>query len=366
MKKLTLSSKKCSKIHIGKNNACCPDLKVHGEKMKTSLKEKYLGDQITHHGNNKATIEDRVSKGVGIVTEIIAILDDVPLGQYRVEMGLKLRQAMLLNGLLFNSEGWHAVTKVDIRKLEKVDEILLRSLLQCHPKTPLEFLYLETGSMPIRHILSLRRTNYLKTLLMRDEEELTKRILREQQQNTSPGDFWELVSDDLKLLGHNYNEEFISNSGSNKYKTHMKHLTRVAAFNELIDIKNEHTKVKNIDYKKFETQPYLSSAMFTNEDVSILASLRSHTTRGIRNNFRKLYKNNTDCPLNCQLPGAPPFQDTQQHLLVCSKLALPSTIIARTQIKYDDIYGDTGKQIEVVSVYKQLLHTRNSLLEAIS
>ena len=106
---------------------------------------------------------------------------------------------------------------------------------------------------------------------MRDEEELTKRILREQQQNTSPGDFWELVSDNLKLLGHNYNEEFISNSGSNKYKTHMKHLTRVAAFNELIDIKNEHTKVKNIDYKKFETQPYLSSAMFTNEDVSILA-----------------------------------------------------------------------------------------------
>ena len=75
----------------------------------------------------------------------------------------------------------------------------------------------------------------------------------------------------MKLLGHNYNEEFISNSGSNKYKTHMKHLTRVAAFNELIDIKNEHTKVKNIDYKKFETQPYLSSAMFTNEDVSILA-----------------------------------------------------------------------------------------------
>ena len=70
LKKLTLSDKKCGKIHIGKREMCCPQLKVHGKKMKNSEKEKYLGDQITKFGNIKATIEDRVAKGYGIVSEI--------------------------------------------------------------------------------------------------------------------------------------------------------------------------------------------------------------------------------------------------------------------------------------------------------
>ena len=50
LKKLTLSSKKCSKIHIGKESTCCPDLKVHEVKMKNCDKEKYLGDQISRRG----------------------------------------------------------------------------------------------------------------------------------------------------------------------------------------------------------------------------------------------------------------------------------------------------------------------------
>ena len=115
---------------------------------------------------------------------------------------------MLLNGILFNSEAWHAVEKVDIKNLEKVDEMLLRSLLGSHPKTPLEFLYLETGSLPLEFIISIRRMIYLKTLLMRNEEELTKRILEEQQKNPTPGDFVELVENDFMKIGKKYDDNF--------------------------------------------------------------------------------------------------------------------------------------------------------------
>ena len=113
-KKLTLNQKKCSKIHIGKSSSCCPPLKVHNQQMKLSEQEKYLGDQLSKACKIKATIDDRVTKGYGIVSEITAILEEIPLGIYRVEMGLKLRQAMLVNGLLFNSESWHSVTNDDI------------------------------------------------------------------------------------------------------------------------------------------------------------------------------------------------------------------------------------------------------------
>ena len=131
---------------------------------------------INTFGSLEATIEDRVSKGYGIASQIMAIINDIPIGNYRVEIGLKLRQAMLINGVIFNSEGWHDVRDEHIKALEKVDESLLRSLLQSHAKTPLEFLFLETGSVPIRYLISPRRMLYYKTLIDRDDEEITKRI----------------------------------------------------------------------------------------------------------------------------------------------------------------------------------------------
>ena len=84
-----------------------------------------------------------------------------------MEIGLKLRQAMLLNGMLYNSEAWHAITETEIRLLETVDEQLLRSLVKGHAKTPLEFLYLEAGTTTIRFILSSRRLTYHQTILKR-------------------------------------------------------------------------------------------------------------------------------------------------------------------------------------------------------
>ena len=69
-----------------------------------------------------------------------------------MEIGLKLRKAMLINGILYNSEAWHNIREKDIKRLEEVDEHLLQTLVHGHAKTPIEFIYLETGSIPIRYI----------------------------------------------------------------------------------------------------------------------------------------------------------------------------------------------------------------------
>ena len=78
----------------------------------------YLGDVVNSSGTIRDTIEDRKNKGFGIVNEILAILDEIPLGRYKMEIGLKLRQAMLLNGMLYNSEAWHAVSEKEVKILE--------------------------------------------------------------------------------------------------------------------------------------------------------------------------------------------------------------------------------------------------------
>ena len=79
------------------------------------------------------------------------------MGSHKMEIGLNLRQAMFINAVLYNSEAWHNVEDEDLKALESIDEHLLRSLVQGHSKTPLDFLYLDTGAITIQHIISGRR-----------------------------------------------------------------------------------------------------------------------------------------------------------------------------------------------------------------
>ena len=69
---------------------------------------------FTHHANPKATIEDRKKKGNGILSEMSAILGDIPLGERRFEMGMTLRQAWFITGTLYNSEMWCSFSHADI------------------------------------------------------------------------------------------------------------------------------------------------------------------------------------------------------------------------------------------------------------
>ena len=203
-KKLKLSSKKSYRIHIGKGHENCPDFKVHEDQINEVDKEKYLGDVIDKSGTIQATIDQRKAKGDGIVAEIISIINEIPLGEHKVQVALKLRDAMLINGILYNSEAWHGVTSAQIAKLEAVDESLLRSILKAHSKTAKEFLYLETGTIPLRWIVAQRRIHYLKHILSREDTELLNKVYLAQQENPTHGDLVKLVTNDLEVLGVTY------------------------------------------------------------------------------------------------------------------------------------------------------------------
>ena len=74
--------------------------------MKTSDKEKYLVDIINSKANSKDTSDDRKARGHAILSQMTAILIDIPLGKKRAEAGIELRHAWFLDGHLFNSEIW--------------------------------------------------------------------------------------------------------------------------------------------------------------------------------------------------------------------------------------------------------------------
>ena len=312
--------------------------------MDDTTKSKYLGDVLDKTGKVRANIEERRAKGFAIVNEILAIVEEIPLGRYRMEIGLNLRQAMLINGILYNSEAWHDINEKEIKRLEEVDEHLLRSLVNGHAKTPLEFIYLETGSLPLRFIISSRRMCFLQIILRRKDSELTKRVYKEQRENPLKGDFYTLVKEDFQNIGEVLDESNIVNTSIEAYKSQIKRKTRIAAFNYLQKKQSTHSKVRDVKYNTLKVQKYITSPLFSDREVSLLFALRSKYVKECKANFRSHYPQDILCKF-CD-KNEP---DDQQHMLECIELNkhIKSQELSKNNIEYSDIFEDPSKQKEV-------------------
>jgi len=69
--------------------------------------------------------------------------------------------SLLINSILTDSEVWYNVSKNETKELEKVDEQLLRNVLETGKGTPKVMLHLEMVLIPIRFILMKRRLMFL-------------------------------------------------------------------------------------------------------------------------------------------------------------------------------------------------------------
>ena len=355
VEKLTLSKTKCHKLHIGKQNSECPALKVDGEKMNDSDQEVYLGDVIHKNNKNKPNVDRRKARGYGIINEILVIVNEIPLAHWKMKAGLHLRQAMLINGILFNTEAWHNISDKDIIILEKVDEALLRGLLSAHSKTPLEALYLETGTLPFRFILKSRRLSYLHNILQKPDNEMIKKIYETQKINPSPGDFSELIKDDMISISLKMTETEISKLRKQKFKDIVKKKVRNAAFEYLNSMKQKHSKMRNIEYDSLKLQPFLDSPIFNLETRNLLFRLRTRTVSGVRADFKGIYSD-ISCPLKCG------ENDTLENILSCKEILsiYKSTSVCHGQTNYSDIFSkNITKQQEVSELYRKFIEIRN-------
>ena len=162
----------------------------------------------------------------------------------------------------------------------------------------------------------------------RREDDLLKRVFLAQKENPSQGDFVRIVEKYLKELGVIFEQATSNSMSKDQLKTLLKKNATNAALESLKSMLSEHTKVKSINYHKLEMQPYLRSSSLSQEETGILTSFRSQCTRGIRNNFRKMFQN-LNCPLKCY----PENQiDDQDHILKCQKLNTKQTKVVLENI----------------------------------
>ena len=129
MKKLWMGAEKCHHIHVGNRENICPDLIVHNDKMKRVAFDKYVGDVISEDCLNKENIEAKYAKGMGMITQIMLILEELCLGNFYFETAILLRESMFVNSVLCSIEVSYGLTKENIKTLEYSERIFLMYLI---------------------------------------------------------------------------------------------------------------------------------------------------------------------------------------------------------------------------------------------
>ena len=247
------------------------------------------------------------------------------------------------------------------RIFRKNDESLLRNILGgLLAKCPIEFLYLETGTIPIRYTLMSRRLNYLYTLLKRDKPELTRKIYDTQLLHPTPGDFCEIVKENMRNLNIHMELSEIENMSKYSFKKMVRDKIKIAAFNYLSELQNEHSKIKDIEYSQLKPQPYLFNPLFTNNEAYLLAALRSRSVRNVKCNMKNIYSNDKSCRFNCNYED-----DSQQHMLKCLPVITNnSKLTNHPEAVYNDIFdSNVTKQKNITQVFEQIIKCRNQMME---
>ena len=253
----------------------------------------------------------RRSKGIGVVNEILSILNHLCLGVHHYKAAMILRTAMLHSVLLTNSATWLRLTSKDVRNLERVDEMLLRKLFETPISTPGAALYLETECIPIKFILKAKRVMYLHHILTRKRQALISQVFWAQVNQPAEGDWCIVAQEDLNDLGLG---ELAFDDISKMSKYAFKHLVKKqlkdSAFNELLVRKAALSKMAALQYHTLEMQKYLVENISIRHK-QILFKWRTRMTKVGWN-----YGTKTLCPI-CNEED-----DTQEHLLLCNQLAI--------------------------------------------
>ena len=348
MKRLEFGAKKCHKIQVGSKNDLCFDMRVHdgyGDKVES---EKYVGDIISQDGSNTLKVKERYDAGFGTINEIESILDELPLGQFRIITGLRLRESLFISRLLFNSESWYNMKESEIERLSAIDEILMRKILKTPANTCKEALFLETGCLPVKYIIMKRRLMYLQQIVKRPEEELISRFYKAQKLNPVKGDWIKMINEDKEHLKISLSDDQIATMSKEKFRNLVKSATNNEAFKYLMKKKESHSKLNELDYSKLEIQDYLKTDnMLTDDEKCILFKFRVREIE-VRVNYKNKYND-----LLCQLCRKD--SESQHHLLMCEELIKQCEDLANnTVIEYEDIFDNIEVQVPAEKLLKNV------------
>ena len=229
--------------------------------MPAVTSETYLGDIISGDGSNKLNIENRVSKGLGKVAQIMSMVEKISLGKHYFKIAFLLRESIFLSSVLTNSEVWYKLSKTDLEDLESLDRSLLKRIFSVPNSTPTAALYLESGCVSIGTIIKARRANFLQYLLKLPKDDMLSRVFYCQWMDKKEHDWTEQVRADLEDFRLPVDLAYIEKKSVFSWKNTVKKRAKEYEFDKMIEKKEtkNQSKLKPLSYEKLDQQEYLKN-----------------------------------------------------------------------------------------------------------
>jgi hypothetical protein len=336
---------KCHKMHIGKVNKVCPELKVHGTRMVEVSEDTYLGDIISSNGSHSRTIQARVGKGIGIISKIMSKLERITVGEHYFPTAILLRDSLYINGIMTNAETWYGLSSTDIKPLEDLDVLLLRKIFNAQMSVPIESLYLELGCLDIHTILKARRIHYLHYLANRKDEEMLNKFFQAQWKYPTTGDWTEHAKQDLQDFNMDCDLEYLRTKSKEAFKSIVRRKATEYALFKYLEKKNGHTKLDNLYYTGLSTQEYLTNNDLTVKQAQLIFKYRVRMA-SYSENFRGS-SGHTPCPL-CLA-----HLDSQAMCMTCPAIRENVKLEGRySQIFTNKITKELVKTVEAIDRFR--------------
>ena len=327
--------------------------------MKNAENEKYIGDVISSSGSNDANISRRISLGMGAISQIFGILNEISLGYQYIEIGLIMRESILLSKMLLSSESWHKLFQYQIEKLEEVDNVFYRKLFNAHSKTGIECFFSETGTVPLKLKLSTKRLLYWWHILKVDCSEMIHKVYTAQKLSPVSGDWIQLLEKDKKDFQIEMSDEEVSAISEYKFKSYVKKKAKELTIQHLLSLQMQHSKSEWLDMEDLAISAYLIDTRFSKEERELLFKLRTKTIQ-VKDNFKNAYLNNDMLCELCKL-----FPCTQSHPMQCPQLMTKIVIDHKITLSDSYIYGTIDQQLLYVKIYQEVWRLREATLEDI-
>ena len=192
-----------------------------------------------------------------------------------------------------------------------------------------------------------RRVNYLHHLATRNENEMLSKFFHTQWKYPARKNEWtEKVKEDLEELDIEINLEKIKSKSKDTFKNLVKKKVSEKALDVLLEMKERHSKMKNLNYTSLEMQQYLKEKRISKSQAQIIFRFRTRMEK-FSENF-KGGKPTNPCPVCTS------SKDTQSHSFSC----LPIQDNMDISGSFDDVYkqpisDDLAKTLENIVKFRE-------------
>ena len=252
---------------------------------------------------------------IAAIFEVKAIIQDFRMQSIGgLVTALDLWERAIIPTLLNNSESWTEISQTAIKKLEELQNMFLRVILDTPFSTPKPALKWETGMAPMENRIMVKKLKFINSIKHQDDSVLSKEILQEQIRLQLPGLAKECVE-----ICHRFGLDNITKNEVPVKEWKMK-VDRASRTQAEVEMKEEierkdYSKMKYVKNEEFKMKEYIK--MKSIENARTMFRIRSSMV-DVKFNYKndKRYSHEL---WKCE--GCKSAIETQSHIINCPAFA---------------------------------------------